>query len=244
MSENSAIRTTWGVLVPASNTVVEHELNTIRPRGISFHASRIVNDDMNIDTGSAFASFLTESVRAIPAAVSAIMKCEPSHLILGYSGPGWRGDTDAELRTQMAEQSGVDVTTPGIAFTSALEHMQAKRIAIISPYPIDFLHNVHEYFNSRGFDVVNNRSHAASTATGIASISESVLVNLVKEVDRDDVEAIIQVGGNLTMLRLADSLERWLRKPVLSMTAVLMRHALRTNGYTEVFEDYGSLLRA
>jgi maleate isomerase len=243
MPENIASGAKWGVLVPASNTVVEYELNTIRPRNISFHASRIVSDNMDIATGSAFTSFVDNSVAGIWPAVSAIMKCEPSHLILGYSAAGWRGDTDTELRAQMAEQSGVGVTTPGIAFTSALEHVEAKRIAIISPYPAEFLHHVSEYFDSHGFEVIDNRSHTVPTATGIASISDSVIVNVVKEVDRDDVDAIIQVGGNLPMLRLADSLERWLQKPVLSMTAVLMRHALRANGIDEVFEAYGSILR-
>jgi maleate isomerase len=236
-------RAIWGVLVPASNTVVEYELNTIHPPGISFHASRIVNDDMNIRTASAFDSFLSESLLAIPSAISAIMKCDPSHLILGYSGPGWRGDTDLEVRTQMAEQSGVSVTTPGIAFTSALEHLGAKRIAILSPYPAEFLHNVSRYFTSHGFDVADNRSHTAQTAIGIANIGEEAVVSLVKEMDQADVEAIVQVGGNLTMLRLADALERWLRKPVLSMTAVLLRHALRANGYHDVFDDFGSILR-
>jgi maleate isomerase len=57
------------------------------------------------------------------------------------------------------------------------------------------------------------------------------------------VEAIVQVGTNLSMGRLADEAERWLGKPVLAINAVTLWHALRTNGIPDQMRGFGSLLR-
>jgi maleate isomerase len=57
------------------------------------------------------------------------------------------------------------------------------------------------------------------------------------------VEAIVQVGTNLSMVRLADEAERWLAKPVLAINAVTLWHALRTNGIADRMHGFGSLLR-
>jgi len=149
------------------HTVVEYEAQHHPPTRYFLPRQPIVNDDMNIRTASAFDSFLSASLLAIPSAVSAIMKCDPTHLILGYSGPGWRGDTDLEVRTSDGRTIGVSITTPGIAFTSALEHLGAKRIAILSPYPAEFLHNVSRYFTSHGFDVAHKSVNTAQTASGL-----------------------------------------------------------------------------
>ena|SRR5437899_3332342 len=49
----------------------------------------------------------------------------------------------------------------------------------------------------------------------IAHVSERELRDAIREVDGPDIEAIIQVGTNLAMARLAGIAEFWLDKPVL-----------------------------
>ena len=57
-----------------------------------------------------------------------------------------------------------------------------------------------------------------------------------------DVDAIIQVGTNLAMARLAGIAELWLDKPVLAINTCIYWWSLRQNGIDDRIEGFGSLL--
>ncbi len=57
------------------------------------------------------------------------------------------------------------------------------------------------------------------------------------------MDAIVQAGTNLSMVRLADEAERWLGKPVVAINAATLWHALRANGIRDRLAGFGSLLR-
>ena len=57
-----------------------------------------------------------------------------------------------------------------------------------------------------------------------------------------DVDAIVQVGTNLAMARLAAEAERWLGKPVVAINTATYWHALRANGIKDQAPGFGRLL--
>jgi len=65
----------------------------------------------------------------------------------------------------------------------------------------------------------------------------------LRELDSDGIDAIVQCGTNLSMLRLADEAERWLEKPVIAINAATWWHALRKNGIPDQVQGCGSLMR-
>ena len=64
----------------------------------------------------------------------------------------------------------------------------------------------------------------------------------LRQLDGDDVDAIVQVGTNLCMSRLAGEAERWLGKPVIAINTATYWHALRTNGINDKIQGFGCLL--
>jgi len=56
------------------------------------------------------------------------------------------------------------------------------------------------------------------------------------------VDAIVQVGTNLSMIRLAAAAELFLGKPVIAINTATYWHALRTCGITDRRAGFGSLL--
>ena len=64
----------------------------------------------------------------------------------------------------------------------------------------------------------------------IAHVTEKELRDAILEVDGPDVEAVIQVGTNFAMARLAGIAEFWLGKPVLAINTATYWCALRGNG--------------
>jgi maleate isomerase len=74
-------------------------------------------------------------------------------------------------------------------------------------------------------------------------VGEHELRGVLRELDGPGVEAIVQAGTNLSMVRLADEAERWLGKPVIAINAATLWHALRACGISDRFAGFGSLLR-
>ena len=62
------------------------------------------------------------------------------------------------------------------------------------------------------------------------------------ELNGDDVEAVVQVGTNLAMARLAGMAEKLLQKPVIAINTATYWFALRENGITDSIEGFGTLL--
>jgi maleate isomerase len=62
------------------------------------------------------------------------------------------------------------------------------------------------------------------------------------KLDGDDVDAIVQIGTNLSMVRLAAAAEMWLGKPVIAINTATYWHALRANGIEDRADGFGRLL--
>ena len=74
------------------------------------------------------------------------------------------------------------------------------------------------------------------------AVTERELRDAIGEVNGPEIEAIIQVGTNLAMARLAAMAEFWLDKPVLAINTATYWWALRRNGIADKIDGLGSLL--
>ena len=74
-------------------------------------------------------------------------------------------------------------------------------------------------------------------------MTQQRLRDAIMEVNGLDVDAILQVGTNLAMARLAGIAEFWLGKPVLAINTAIYWWALRQNGIADKIDGFGSLLR-
>src|SRR4029077_6360428 len=92
---------------------------------------------------------------------------------------------------------------------------------------------VARYLAESGFAVVRDLCLQCRSWTGIAEVTPEELRPRLIELDGSDVDAIIQVGTNLSMVRLAAAAEAWLRKPVIAINTATYWHALRANGITD-----------
>ncbi len=101
---------------------------------------------------------------------------------------------------------------------------------------------VRRFFTDCGFEIVRLKGLNCESPVAIAHVSERTLRDAILEVNGPDVDAVIQVGTNLIMARLAGMAEFWLDKPVLAINTATYWHALRENGIDDKIEGFGSLL--
>lgn len=239
-------RAVMGVVMPSTNTVVEHDFWQVRPAGVSFHAGPIYIEQPSLDSDEDFEALLEQIRASIKIAVRDVLTAEPDHLLMGMSAETfWNGvEGNRQFQERISAQAGgLGVTTGASACRAALEQMGVRRIAAFSPYQPVADREVRQYFTEAGFDVTAVTGLRCPSATAIAKVTERQLMDTLAEIDGPDVEAIVQVGTNLSFLRLADAAERWLGKPVLAINAATLWHGLRTVGITDRFDGFGSVLR-
>ena len=135
------------------------------------------------------------------------------------------------------------VATGAEACERALHRFGAKRLGGVTPYQQVGDANVVRFFNEIGFDVVKIKGLRCPTAVSIAHVQEAELRQALIEVNVNDVDALVQAGTNLSMVRLADEAERWLGKPVIAINAAIWWMALRDNGIEDKVYGCGRLLR-
>jgi maleate isomerase len=238
-------RMKFGVIAPSTNTVVQPEFDAMRPRGITNHFGRIhiPNDPLRGDEDF---TRLIETVRSeLMAAIDRVMTCEPDHLIMGMSSETfWDGLEGSErLRERVEARAGVKVTMGSDASRQALRRCgDIRRIGVVTPYMSVADAQVHRFFADCGFDVVRLKGLKCVSPVLIAHVTERELRDAIREVDGPEVEAIIQVGTNLAMARLAATAEFWLDKPVLAINTATYWWALRSSGIADRIDGFGSLL--
>lgn len=238
-------RCKFGVMGPSTNTVVQPDFDMMRPAGVTNHYSRIFTPNANAISNETFRAGAELIGRNTLDAVRSVMTCNPDHLVMGMSAvtffDGARG-ADRFVK-EVEELSGLKISVGSHACTAALNaHGGVKRIAVLSPYWPAMNTEVARYFTDMGFLVVRDIALRCTSWTAIAEVTPKQCVEAIRQIDGDDVDAIVQVGTNLSMVKLAAMAELWLGKPVIAINTATYWHALRARGITDKVEGCGTLL--
>jgi maleate isomerase len=245
MTDALGWRMKFGIIAPSTNTIVQPEFDAMRPPGVTNHFARIhiPNDPLGGDED--FTRLIDNVRRELLFAVDRVMTCEPAHLIMGMSSETfWGGLEGSErLKERIASHAGVAVTMGSDAAHQALRRLGARRLGVVTPYMPVADAEVRRFFTDCGFEVVRLIGLKCASPVLIAHVPERELREAILAVDGPEVEAVIQVGTNLAMARLADIAEFWLDKPVVAINTATYWRALRTNGIDDRIDGFGALLR-
>ncbi|MGH7109814.1 MAG: maleate cis-trans isomerase family protein [Stellaceae bacterium] len=245
MADALGWRLKFGVIAPSTNTIVQPEFDAMRPRGVTNHFARIhiPNDPLKGDED--FTRLIDNVRRELLFAVDRVMTCEPDHLIMGMSSETfWGGLEGSErLKERIAARAGVAVTMGSDAARQALERLGVRRLGVVTPYMPVADAEVRRFLTDCGFAVVRLIGLKCASPVAIAHVSEHELRDAVLAVDGPEVEAVVQVGTNLAMARLAGLAEFWLGKPVVAINTATYWRALRSNGIADRIDGFGALLR-
>ncbi|RDI60566.1 maleate cis-trans isomerase family protein [Nocardia pseudobrasiliensis] len=238
-------RAKFGVLAPSTNTVVAPDFARMAVPGVTTHFGRIHIRDQSMNDDDAMDRLLQQIRAEIAAACQRVTTCEPDYMVMGMSAETFWGGVAGSRRfvEQIRDLTGLRVATGAEACRRALELNGARRIGVVTPYQPIGDENVVRFFGELGFEVAAIEGLCCRTAVSIAHVTEDELRAALRRVDGEDVDALVQCGTNLSMVRLADEAERWLGKPVIAINAATWWMALRDNGIDDRIEGAGALLR-
>ncbi|BAY25287.1 maleate cis-trans isomerase-like protein [Calothrix sp. NIES-2100] len=238
-------RKKFGVLAPSTNTIVEPDFHAMAVPGVTSHMSRIHIRDQDLSSDEKMESLLQQVRDEIFFAIDRVMTAGIDYLVMGISAESiWQGmEGNNAFISRIEDRAGVRVASSGSAWQAVLAAFKVKKIAVITPYQPVGDDKVRRFFGDIGVEVVRLKGLRCPTAISIAEVSEDTLRQHLQELDGDDIDAIAQMGTNLSMLQLADEAERWLGKPVIAVNAATWWYALRQNDIQDRVYGCGRLLR-
>ncbi|UFS97756.1 arylmalonate decarboxylase [Nocardia huaxiensis] len=245
MTNAVGTRAVFGVVVPSTNTVVEHDYWRASLPGIAYRAGSMYIPNPVMGDDADFEGLLVQIRASIDTAVRDALTAEPDRMVMGMSAETFWGGVagNAAFEQRLRDRTGLPVTTGASSCRAALRELGCRRIAVFSPYQPIADKEVGRFFTEAGFEVAAITGLRCPTAMDIARVDDDRIRRTVTEIDGPDVDAIVQVGTNLSFVALADRLERELDKPVIAINAATLWHALREHGFDDRREDMGRLLR-
>jgi maleate isomerase len=138
---------------------------------------------------------------------------------------------------------GIPVTMGSDAVRAALEcYGDIRRIAVITPYMPVGDEQVRRFFTDCGYEIAALEGLKCNSPVQIAHVSERTLRDAINKINDPSIDAIVQVGTNLAMAKLAGIAEFWLDKPVIAINTAIYWHALRASGIDDRVPGFGSLM--
>ncbi|MFP6711613.1 MAG: arylmalonate decarboxylase [Rhodospirillales bacterium] len=236
-----------GVVIPSTNTAVEYDCQRFIPEGVTWHFARFWVSQPDLTSDNMFLAFIEAIRPTIPLAMRDILTAEMDYIMMGMSAETfWGGlEGNAEFEDRIRDVMGPDMglTSGAAAVRDALNAFGAKSVAVLTPYQPVGDEQVHRFFGETGFEVKKVVGLKCDTATSISHTPRSDVVDVVlNQLDGDDVDAIVQVGTNLSNVDLFPTLEQQLGKPVIPINVATIWHTFRALGIDDKFIGKGWLM--
>lgn len=246
----------FGLLIPATNTSMEHELwsiifNNQGPsgiRGVGIHTANVLTPKPVLKTEEDLIEYKKQFLGGLKKAVDQALMAEPQYMMMGMSLEAIIGGID-EIRAPIKDiesYSGLSWATWHDAIFAALNKYQAKNIGIITPFDKKGNEFATQMFEDLGFNVVSSVGFSCANALHIAHIpdwaKEKAIIELIVN-GKNEVDAVVQCGTNMSMIDVCEKLEPILGIPILGINAVIFWYALRENGFSEGLIKAGKLFR-
>ncbi len=247
MTDVLGYRAKIGLMVPFTNTSVQPEFEAITPVGVTNHTARIPNRPRPTHSDEAYAKVLEEGAVGTEEVIDRLTPAEPQAIILGHSIDSFRGGLEGgtALQERLTKHARIcPVIVPSLALKKAVEVLAAPgcRVSVITPYMTPGGDQACGFMESAGFKLMRRKDFKCQSAIAIAEVTEDESRDAIREVDGDDVDAIVQCGTNLAFQRVAAEAELFLRKPVLSINTATYWATLRHLGIDDKLKGFGTLL--
>lgn len=233
MADTLAPRAVIGVMTPAMNTVVQPELELLRPEGVTnqMQRFRLGGDAISDD---------------LPDEAAKLMDCAPLAIAVGLTtdagtgGPEKLGARCADISTQV----GVPVLGASQADYAALRILGATRVGIVTPFNAEIDAVVQANTETAGFNVVAIKGTEAPSLPEICETPLDKIRDVFAQVAASECDVILQVGTALPVVAILAELEATHGKPIVACNAAVYWQTLRAVGITDPITGFGRLLEA
>ena len=214
-----------GMIMPDNNTVLEPEMYSVLPDGLSLHCGRVVM------RGGPARERVPSGVAALPSVIEGLHKrvgvltyaCMTSSI---FQEVGWHRKLEESLH-------GVPFLPAGETMVRALREFEAARIGIFSPWHEEIAAKAAPWFANFDMEVAYHASvpFTRDEVTGhdVAEFFQRIL----REFRGKNLDALCIVGTDWGSLDVIDPLEQDLGIPVITSNLALLWCAMGAIGVNE-----------
>jgi maleate isomerase len=251
-----SFRRKFALVVPATNTSMEHELWSIifnnqgpqELRGVGLHTAPVITPKPKLESEDDLIEYKRQFLGGLRSAVDAAALAQPQYMIMGMSLEHILGGIE-EIRAPMTEieaYCGLAWATWHDAIQAALRKFGARRIGILTPFDKKGNQFATQMFEELGFEVVSSVGFSCANALHIAHVPDWAKEKAILELlatERNALDAVVQCGTNMSLIDVTQRLEPVIGIPILGINAVTFWYALRENGFEGALAGAGRLLR-
>lgn len=225
-----------GLMIVASNAIIEPEFNAMVPKDVSVHVTRMLHE-RSIEGLKRMADYTEEAAQLLAYAGVNIIAyaCTAGSLV---EGVGW----DQKISRRIEAATGIPATTTSTAVINTFRELRISKVSVACPYTEEVYEAEKTFFEANGVKVLKIKS-LDLYREGLRRSPPEATYDIACEVNVPEADAVFISCTALKSITVIEKLEEKLNKPVFSSNTALMWDVLKKLEIRQPIKGYGSLLR-
>jgi maleate isomerase len=202
-----------GLLVPSSNTIMEVDLYRSLAAPITIHPARMYLEET---TPEGERRMLSEEV---PRAASLLKTLHPHLVVFGCTSAGALSGPNfpQEINSQIGTIVGCPVLDILTSVAEELKRIQAKKLAVLTPYSAEINQSIRISLEGMGFQVLSIEGMGITVNFELATPGpEEIVTFALKSPIAANAEAVFLSCTNFRALEAMPLLQRHFRMPIIT----------------------------
>lgn len=229
----------FGIGTPQANPTVEAEMGILLPRTCTIHVTRLTSGAASPEQR------LREYLLNLERSLGAFDTLRPDVFGFACTGSSYLLGPAEEQRLIESAQArfGYRVETAARAILWGLARMNARRMAVVAPYPADLIAAAESYWTQAGIEIVRTARIATRTpdTRGIYELGSEQLAAALAGLPDDGIDTVLVSGTGLPSLPAIR--QRTSGIPIISSNICLAGRLLDLHGRSDLLESASPLIR-
>jgi len=225
-----------GLIIPASNRMVEQEMVRHLPPGVTAHVMRLRMTGDHRGTLDALAPRVEQAAGLLLDA-----RCDviAFHCTSNSTSEGLAGEE--KLLCALRQAGAGRATTTATAVRHAFDALGARRIVLLTPYSTHTTEEEAGFLREAGYEVPHARGFALKGSDEYCATPAQFWRDRAIEAARPDADAYFLSCANISVFPVIDEIEQKLGRPVVTSNQAVIWDALSLLGISDRRNCHGRL---
>jgi maleate isomerase len=228
-----------GLIIPSVNQLTESHMHAFAPDGVEVHVTRLRMTGASHVPLSELMPRIREATLALDDAGcdAIVFHCTAASMEAGLVG-------ERQVLDTMGSVTRAHTATTATATLAALQTINARRIALFSPYIAATHQHEIDFLAEAGVEVIGGRCLGLEDGKDFIQVTPEDWLRMAQEETSAEADAVFLSCTNIRAPEIIEPLERALARPVVSSNQAVLWYVLRACGSKGQVQRLGALMCA